>query len=337
MEVTIQQIAEKASVSVPTARHILGNRADQYRLETRDRVLRIAQDLGYRPHSSARAMRTGSFGCIALLLSTKKHISALPPGLLEGIHDALAVRNLHLTLARVPDNRLTDEQELPKFLREWMADGLIINYTHDIPERLLKLIRHHNMPSIWTNADLSEDCVRPDDYSAGREATKRLALLGHQRIAYLSFIAPTHYSSLARKQGYIEAMLALQREPRCLLAESEEKTIHKIAHCREWLSGPNRPTAIVTYSDLEIRSLLAAARSLGLRVPHELSVATTAVLPVEDSETGLQIATWILPEYLMGQESVTMLLQKIAKPEQALPVCPLPLTMCEGESCVPPP
>jgi DNA-binding LacI/PurR family transcriptional regulator len=105
-------------------------------------------------------MRTGSFGCVALLLSTRQFHSALPIGLMEGIHDGLAERNLHLTFARVPDEKLTDEQEVPKFLREWMADGMIVNYTHDFPVRLLTLINEHEMPSIWTNAKLDADCVR---------------------------------------------------------------------------------------------------------------------------------------------------------------------------------
>ncbi len=43
----------------------------------------------------------------------------------DGIHDELAAHNLHLTMTRLPDERLTDEGVVPKLLREWMADGLL--------------------------------------------------------------------------------------------------------------------------------------------------------------------------------------------------------------------
>ena len=51
-----------------------------------------------------------------------------------------------------------------------MADGMIVNYTHEIPQPMLDVIRAHHTPAVWLNAKLASDCVYPDDLGAAQQA-----------------------------------------------------------------------------------------------------------------------------------------------------------------------
>ncbi len=58
-------------------------------------------------------------------------------------------------------------------LREWMADGMLINYLIGIPEPLVQMVRQHSVPSMWINVQQPPDCVYPNDLDAesGRRST----------------------------------------------------------------------------------------------------------------------------------------------------------------------
>src|SRR5215470_8292138 len=154
MTITIKEIARRTGLSIPTVGNVLGRSAYRYSADTRNRVMQACQELGYKPNASARAMRQGRFGCAALVLSRSKQQthSHIPPGLLDGLDDALAQHDMHLTVSRLTDEELTSDGFVPKVLRESMADGMIVNYTHDIPQAMLDLIHAHHAPAVWLNA-----------------------------------------------------------------------------------------------------------------------------------------------------------------------------------------
>src|SRR5690349_18023437 len=109
MSVTIKEIAQHTGLSIPTVGNVLGRSAGRYSQATRQRVMKAAQELGYRPNSSARAMRSGKIGCAALVLS-RSHpsiLSHIPLGLLDGLDDELAQHNMHLTVSRLTDEQLS--------------------------------------------------------------------------------------------------------------------------------------------------------------------------------------------------------------------------------------
>ena len=93
---TIKEIARHTGLSVPTIGNVLGSSGGRYSAATRAKVLKAARELGYRPNSSARAMRNGRTGCAALVLSRshQQTHSYIPPGLLDGLDDELARHNM---------------------------------------------------------------------------------------------------------------------------------------------------------------------------------------------------------------------------------------------------
>ena len=340
MTVTLKVIAEAAGVSIPVVSQVLNSKGQRFRPETRRRVRQAACRLGYRPNSVARAMATGRPGCATLLLSTEGYRSTLPAELLRGIDGELARHNMHLTIARLPDEKLTSEGYVPKILREWLSEGLLINYTSDIPRKMLALIRGHDIPSVWINCRLHHDCVHPDDYDAGRLAGEHLLALGHRRLAYVCSWRPqdlrqAHYSARDRGGGLRAALrragLAPLRPP---AYEADEP--RRLELVRGWLADPRtRPTGVFCYGDRDAPILAASALQLGLRIPEDISILLCADEPFV--RMGLRFTTLAVPAAAVGAEAVRMMLRKVEQPNDRLPRRAIPFELHAGGTSAPPP
>jgi DNA-binding LacI/PurR family transcriptional regulator len=89
---------------------------------------------------------------VGLLASRQGPNGALLGTLLNSIRHHLTERELHLTLGDLPDESLTDEAYVPRILREWSVDGLLINYIAGIPDKMIELIGRYQIPSVWLNS-----------------------------------------------------------------------------------------------------------------------------------------------------------------------------------------
>lgn len=296
--------------------------------------------MGYRPHAAARAMRTGRYGCVALLLSTYAGYSILSRYLLSGIESVLAEHNMHLTLASLPDDKLTSEAHVPKILRECSSDGMLINYNARTPQRMIDLIEQHQLPSVWVNFRHTANCVHPDDFAGFYNQTRRLLEMGHRRIAYADYTTgerqvPWHYSSVDRPGGYRLAMEEAGLQPRLLgPAEGALLGLQRLEYSRAWMAQPDRPTAVLTYGVSDARSIFVAATAAGLRVPGDLSLVCAADAPPNDM--GPVFTTLVVPEQAEGAEATRMLLKRLAEPTVQLPAVAVPLGFVAGATVAPP-
>ncbi|CAN5504761.1 LacI family DNA-binding transcriptional regulator [soil metagenome] len=337
--VSLRSIARKTGFSVPTVVQVLGTRGHLYKESTRQRVLAAANEMGYRPNTSARAMRSGRFNGVGLLLSTNSDRSHLPVGLLEGIQAGLAGGDMHLSLSPLPDEKLTSG-EIPKIVRQQMVDGLLINYTDHIPSRLIELIADHQIPSIWLNTDRADDAIRPDDYGASKRATEALLQLGHRSIWYVDYHnshgdVASHYSAGHRYLGYADAMQAASIEPHAIWENESLKPKDRIAQAAKWIQKEDRPTAVVCYSPWTAMPVLLAATTLcGLRVPGDLSIVTFSDQMFGD--IGVSMSTMLIPEAELGKQAGEMLMTKIEEPERKLATRVLPFVFDAGDTRGPP-
>jgi LacI family transcriptional regulator len=345
MSVTIKEIARRTGMSIPTVGNVLGRSAYRYSAKTRARILQTAQELGYKPNSSARAMRQGRFGCAALVLSRSKQQthSHIPAGLLDGLDDSLAQHDMHLTFARLTDEELSRDDFLPKVLRESMADGMIVNYTHEIPQAMLDLIHAHHAPAVWLNAKLAEDCVYPDDLGAAHAATRRLIELGHRRIAFIHFVTPYvfsepfeqarpkfHYSVADREAGYVSALREAGLKPQFLRNDRYTKDEEQTDVCRSLLRDTNRPSAVLLYSERDLSALMCVAAELGLSVPRDLSVAVFH--PGNLFVGGKLVSVVSVPTYETGRQAVAMLMRKLESQDESCAGKAVSYDMALGET-----
>ena len=99
MAATIKDVARVSGVSAQTVWRVLNGKNKNNNEDTERRVVTAATELGYRANSSAKAMRSGRFGNVALLMSEYFPLSMLPVLLREGIQDILKENDLNLILA----------------------------------------------------------------------------------------------------------------------------------------------------------------------------------------------------------------------------------------------
>jgi LacI family transcriptional regulator len=342
--VTLRDIAHHVGVDRSTVSRVLSNKAAEGGIseDLARRIEHKARELNYIPNTSARAIKLGRFNCAALLMSTVKGRSYLPSNLLDGVHDELAAADMHLTVAKVPDEKLRANGYVPKILRSLMADGVLINYTHHLPAHLVEMVDGQRFPAVWLNTRRDADCIYALGREAARAATERLLALGHRRIAYVDLCHGTedldgsqHFSITDRWEGYADAMRAAGLAPRevrpprwCDSIDEEERVLLDV------LRAADRPTAVVTYFAVFIPGLLRAATAAGLRVPRDLSVVTFA--PEDFRAQGVMVSSMLEPHQAMGREGVRMLRAKIDNRHEPLPPRELAFAWHDMGTCVPP-
>ena len=212
---TIASIAAKMGLSRATVTHVLNGRGTEQRIrsETQQRVLEVARELGYRPNASARAVRAGRFGNVALIQSQLGEY--LPPELLYGLTAAMAAHNVHLVLTHVPNVDAHGEDYVAHTMRELSADGVFVNRHGFAPAPFLDRIQELRIPAVFLNSKQEFDAVYPDDLQGGALATEYLLGLGHERITYVGTEPRQrpHYSEYDRRAGYERAIKEAGRTP----------------------------------------------------------------------------------------------------------------------------
>ncbi len=337
--VTLQKIAETAGLSKATVGYILRGQGERFTQESRDAVLRIASDLGYRSHGAARAMSLGRFGAIGLVNSTEFVRSHFSAALLQGIYLSLQEQGQQLTVASLSDESLTDPEQLPRILSELSVDGLILNCSYAAPAGLPELLTRLQIPVVWLNTKLPTNAIFVDDHAAGLTATEHLLDLGHRRIAYLDPEIGRddephhwHYSMRDREAGYRETMHAAGREPLVWRPPFRRPPSETVDLCRKWLDQQPLPTAILTYAPRGAHALLVACAERKINVPADMSLMTFSNHPPDDLQLTLDYMA--IPEEAVGQAAVVMLNQLIDEGRADLPSVTIPLHFTAGNSVI---
>lgn len=330
MAATLRQVAELTRLSIPTVSEILNNKGRLYKATTRERVRAAALELRYRPNFSARSVRTGRFGSIAILQSSSERRNYLPASFLNKIETETSARGLVLMLGRVSDEQLNSADTLPHVLKNWATDGLLINYVAQFPERMMELITYHQIPAIWLNSKHECNCIYPDDENAAFVATNYLIKLGHDRIAHVNYNfgqrEVSHYSSQDRLLGYTRAMTAAGLGGRNIQPELGPLAMtDRFEYTRRWLAAPHRPTAVLAYNAQVAQPILYAAATMEISVPDDLSIITFNDQSCDS--LGMPVATMVLPEEEMARLGVESLLAKINQP--SLKSSPLAIPLME--------
>jgi LacI family transcriptional regulator len=339
---TIATIAAHIGVSRSTVTHVLNGRAKEQRIrpETQKRVLDVAQELGYRANASARAVRAGRFGSVALIQSQLGQY--LPSELLCGLTAAIAAEDLHLVLTEVANVDATGDSYVEHTMRQLSVDGVLMNRHGDSTPPFMERIHALRIPAIFLNAKLDFDCIYPDDLMGGRLASEFLLRLGHERIAYVEteLRCKPHYSERDRRTGYEQAMTSAGLTPQVhqipvgWRIPEDPGADRRVDAAIGMLAGPERPTAVIAYEQAEAMAVVHAAHQLQLRIPNDLSLIRFH--NCIDDRSFIPIHTVSNSMRGVGEGAVKLLLEKIANPDQPLPAQIVPEALIEGATCMGP-
>ena len=271
MAVTIEDVAHLAGCSKTTVSRtfVLPGKVKE---ETRQRVLRAAEQLHYSPNAIARAMVTQRNYNTAFILYEKHFPITINPfyaAVYEAVH-AEAERNGYGVLAS--SSRAVAQGETDLLMRK-RVDGVIFAGQTDTD--ILFDLHAQGIPVVLVNNDIEGSdivSIRSDEYGGTQQAVRHLIARGHRRIGMLSGqLFP--YISEIRLRAFRETML---REG----LPVDERYVYSIPATREaaidtvtrMLAQPDRPTALFCNNDTTAVGAIKAALRAGLRVPDDLAV-----------------------------------------------------------------
>ncbi|HEY5302929.1 MAG TPA: LacI family DNA-binding transcriptional regulator [Acidimicrobiales bacterium] len=271
--INIARVAAEAGVGVGTVSRVL-NDSDQVSDATRERVLRTAARLNYRPLRSASSLSRGRTGSVGLLVSDITRPSVVER--LVGVIDVLNAAGLDAVVMNA-QNRTQLDHHLVSLTDERRVDGIIVISIGIAPERVAR-IRELAIPLVLIDGDLEglpRVCI--DDVAGGQMAAEHLVSLGHRRIGFLSEnsdIAMGMPSSESRYQGYLRALDAADIEPDFDLVVRGPHSSDAAAALTTVLLGvaKDRPTAICASSDTIAVGVIKALHQLGRDVPGDCAV-----------------------------------------------------------------
>lgn len=291
----IEHVAERAGVS-KTAVSFAFNQPEHLNEATRDRILLIAEELGYRPSPIARRLARQRTDQIGLVVPQSTHdIFANPflPELVRGIGDVCDGEGIAVVI--VPPVR----GSIARSVEGALVDGLILlGLPSDHPE-LLK-VQRGGLPVVALDVEAFGNAVviAVDDTAGAEQAARHLAELGHRDVAVVLIAAHVdspvdeHSGMSARRLAGIRAGFGLAPDQ-----DSDGQTTLRVLSTSvseeggraafEALAADGRlPTAVMAMSDVTAIGLIVAATDAGLRLPDELSVTGFDDIPA---------AGWIQP------------------------------------------
>lgn len=290
-----------------------------------ERILAIAERLDYRPNQAAKAVRTGRFGVIALIIPGAIGGRHLPADLLDGILAETEARELHLSIAREP----LPGSPPARLWRERSVDGVLLIGA------MTPMLGLSTLPHVSLGVERAQASVFPDDVAAGRQATRLLRHMGHRAIAYVASPYPVgQRGGMARERGYREGLEGVAPQvltPQVLTPMGEDHH----AWARLLLTSLDRPTAVVCGSAAYALILMQVAAELGITVPQALSLIAidSAVVDVHAGRGPTRMA---LPFRQVGRIGVAQLITRMTEPTCELASLGVPYELHDGGTCAPP-
>ncbi len=272
MGVTIRDIAALADTSTATVSRVLSNRPGVNE-STRQRVLTLAEKLGYRPNRIAQNLamqKSHVVGFIAADLESVYYIEFFR-------HVQRAIEPLgYQVLVADSQRRIEKEKQNIEVMRMHQAEGLIIFPVHDwelqtdIDHFLQMRLQKFPFVVVGKLEDSGFDWVTSSEVDSAEKLARHLLSLGHRRIGFVGYDGHNR-PVRERFEGARAALTSagLDFDPR-----------HVIDYGPDWLGSmaamlrtPDRPTALVMMNDVGALLAWRPIEDLGLKIPDDLSVA----------------------------------------------------------------
>lgn len=331
--VTLKDVATAANVDVSTvSRAISGNTTHRIPEATRDRIVSLAETLGYRPNQVARELKSGKSRTIAVMTPDLSNLSSLE--ILRGIQDVAGAERYLVCLINPQD--VMNDQRLYKERLEGRVDGLLVAFARSDDELVLDWA-HRQLPLVLVMraARGVSGSVVLDDQKVARTMVQHLISLGHHSIGHIAGDLRIE-TALRRREGFLST-LADNHLDRGVVAIEEGFYTRDggYAAAHKMLSGAYRPTALAVANLMSAFGVMAAIHDLGLCIPSDISVIAADDHIVADNVSP-RLTTVRLPQYEMGVQATQMLLRTIDGEPASQIVVDAPHELIIRESTAPP-
>jgi LacI family transcriptional regulator len=309
--VTLKDVAARAGVHPATVSRALNPETRSLVSdETADRILAVADSLGYRPNTVARSLRTRRSNSVGVLIPDLNN--PLFPPIVRGIEDRLAADGY---VALIGNTDSADERERLVFesMRDRHVDGFVFA-TARLHSEVLAEAAAARIPVVLVNRSAEAygfPSVSVDNERGMTMAVAYLASLGHRKIAHIA--GPQDISTgLSRYRGFIAAMTdhglpvdeGLITYARAFSIDEGDRC------CRELLAAGRDCTAIAAANDMLAVGCYAALETAGLACPADISIVGFNDMPFMDRLTP-PLTSVSFPHYELGKQAGRLVLEQI--------------------------
>ena len=266
---TIHDVASAANVSVSTVSRVLNDKEDVAE-ETKERVQKVINELGYASNLAARSMRSRKTNLLGLVVPDVGESYSLE--VLKGCNQAIQHEPFDLLIYTSGDIRENSspkqEQYYVNLLNGGLTDGVIVI----APMAASFNTAAHIVVIDPNNANPDYPAVIATNRDGAMKLMKHLTDLGHTRIGFVGG-RPELMGAVRRLQGYKDGLAQANIPLDESLIEVGDFTAEKGKECaRRLLDLPNPPTAIFAANDQSAFGVMEAAREKGLHIPDDLSI-----------------------------------------------------------------
>ena len=297
----LNDVARLAGVSKATASRALSGRG-YVAVETRDRVVAAAAELGYVVSTNAASLVTGHTRNVGVVLP---HINRWYFGeVLEGIETFLMDAGYDLTLYRLSADPVARRRVFEYFLVRKRVDAVIAVGIECTPVEV-GLLHSLGVPVVGLGGPIEGvTTISIDDVAAAQLATEHLISLGHRRIMHIGTDQGNEvdfHTHDQRYRGFQRAMDAAGLDPSAY-RRTELTIAGGFSTGLAVLADPrHRPSAIMAGSDEVAIGVIVAGRQLGIAVPEQLSV-----IGIDGHELAPMFGLTTLAQDPAGQASVAV-------------------------------
>ena len=313
---TIRDVARACGLSAMTVSSVLNGKTGEASEETRAKVLKTVEELGYHPNGVARGLARRRMDTIGIVASFSDRPSLFGDRYFGPVFDALLVG---AQKCRQRALIITEDtwEDLPGNLSRYLdghCDGLIF-ITPTFCNKAIAPLLATKLPIVFLGENRPElpiSVVDMDNVQAGEQVATHLIQAGHRRIAYLggdTDLRSTH----ERKTGYCNALQRanLPLDSRLMvLGRYSEASGYREATALLKLPPLERPTAFFGGDDAIAVGALRAIQETGASVPQDFSV-----VGINDDQIGVQhtphLTTIRQPLRAEGEQAIQLLLEQI--------------------------
>lgn len=261
----IYDIAGSAGVSLATVSRVL-NHPEKVKPATRERVLKIIKDKGYKPNANARGLASRKSTTVAIVVPTLTRASISE--MIQGVQDSAKKYGYMIRLFVNDDSK--NEKDVWGNVIASSVDGIIL-MNDELSKEVYELIKYTPVPVVFVNgvSDKSEfGSVTIDNEKCGYDITKQMIDRGNKKIVFVT----THTSYLVnelKQRGYERAMKEAGLQPEIFATTGDIHTNEKDFDA--YLDKKVPEVALVVRDSIAI-SFMNVAQKKGIKVPDQFQV-----------------------------------------------------------------
>ena len=272
--VRLKDIAEKAGVSSMTVSRALNGKEKDISQATAEKIKKIAEEMGYVPNSSARAL--ASHTTTKLIAALLMDYEGDPNPLIDSYNSSFLgefSREIQKNGYDLMLHFIKDYSEINYCLKSWRVAGAVFMGFFD--DNIRQIQEDNPIPLVFTD---SYSTVRRitnvgiDDFHGGELAARYFLEHGHRNVAFLGPAAIGNGVVMHRLQGFCTVLreAGIQLPGERIISLTYGQSLEELL--KELKKGPDPVTGIFTTADNCALDLYAAAYRLGWRIPDDLSI-----------------------------------------------------------------